>query len=144
MNPCRCGYLGDAGLACARAPKCAADYQAKVSGPLLDRIDLHVEVQAVSAADVKHGSKLEYQKSAGIPNHPVAVRPVSNNLKILDYLPGRLEGRKSAVPFCMAPEREPFSPRLRSRSYSFRAPRSLGRFERRRAHAGRKCGQLSN
>ena len=52
MNPCRCGYLGDAGLACARAPKCAGDYQAKVSGPLLDRIDLHVEVQAVSAADL--------------------------------------------------------------------------------------------
>ena len=52
MNPCRCGHLGDASLACARAPKCAADYQAKVSGPLLDRIDLHVDVQAVSAADL--------------------------------------------------------------------------------------------
>ncbi|WP_375395123.1 YifB family Mg chelatase-like AAA ATPase [uncultured Sphingomonas sp.] len=52
MNPCRCGHLGDAGLACARAPKCAADYQAKVSGPLLDRIDLHVDVAAVSAADL--------------------------------------------------------------------------------------------
>ncbi|MDF0489146.1 YifB family Mg chelatase-like AAA ATPase [Sphingomonas sp. H39-1-10] len=52
MNPCRCGHLGDAALACARAPKCAADYQAKVSGPLLDRIDLHVEVQALSAADL--------------------------------------------------------------------------------------------
>jgi magnesium chelatase family protein len=52
MNPCRCGHLGDPGLACARAPRCAADYQAKVSGPLLDRIDLHVEVQAVSAADL--------------------------------------------------------------------------------------------
>lgn len=52
MNPCRCGHLGDAGLACARAPRCAADYQAKVSGPLLDRIDLHVEVEAVSAADL--------------------------------------------------------------------------------------------
>ncbi|VVT21095.1 conserved hypothetical protein [Sphingomonas sp. EC-HK361] len=52
MNPCRCGHLGDASLACARAPKCAADYQTKVSGPLLDRIDLHVEVQAVSAADL--------------------------------------------------------------------------------------------
>ena len=49
---CRCGHLGDAALACSRAPKCAADYQAKVSGPLLDRIDLHVEVQAVSAADL--------------------------------------------------------------------------------------------
>jgi len=52
MNPCRCGHLGDAGLACARAPRCASDYQARVSGPLLDRIDLHVEVQPVSAADL--------------------------------------------------------------------------------------------
>lgn len=52
MNPCRCGHLGDAALACSRAPRCAADYQARISGPLLDRIDLHVEVQAVSAADL--------------------------------------------------------------------------------------------
>ena len=52
MNPCRCGHLGDPALACARAPRCAADYQAKVSGPLLDRIDLHVEVNAVTAADL--------------------------------------------------------------------------------------------
>ena len=52
MNPCRCGHLGDPALACSRAPRCAADYQARVSGPLLDRIDLHVEVQGVSAADL--------------------------------------------------------------------------------------------
>ena len=52
MNPCRCGYLGDAAMACSRAPRCAADYQSKVSGPMLDRIDLHVEVEAVSAADL--------------------------------------------------------------------------------------------
>ena len=52
MNPCRCGHLGDPALACARAPKCAADYQAKVSGPLLDRIDLHVDVQPITAADL--------------------------------------------------------------------------------------------
>lgn len=52
MNPCRCGHLGDAALACARAPRCAQDYQAKISGPMLDRIDLHVEVPAVSAADL--------------------------------------------------------------------------------------------
>jgi site-specific DNA recombinase len=49
---CRCGHLGDAGLACSRAPRCAADYQTRVSGPLLDRIDLHVDVQAVAAADL--------------------------------------------------------------------------------------------
>lgn len=52
MNPCRCGHLGDAALACARAPRCAADYQARLSGPLLDRIDLHVDVNAVAAADL--------------------------------------------------------------------------------------------
>jgi magnesium chelatase family protein len=52
MNPCRCGHLGDPALACARAPRCAADYQAKVSGPLLDRIDLAIEMAAVSAADL--------------------------------------------------------------------------------------------
>jgi magnesium chelatase family protein len=52
MNPCRCGHLGDPALACSRAPRCGADYQAKVSGPLLDRIDLHVDVQAVAAADL--------------------------------------------------------------------------------------------
>jgi magnesium chelatase family protein len=52
MNPCRCGHLGDPALACSRAPRCAADYQSKVSGPLLDRIDLHVEVDPVRAADL--------------------------------------------------------------------------------------------
>ncbi len=52
MNPCRCGYLGDPGLACTRAPRCAAEYQGKISGPLYDRMDLHVEVPAVEAADL--------------------------------------------------------------------------------------------
>jgi magnesium chelatase family protein len=52
MNPCRCGYLGDPALGCGRAPKCAGDYQARISGPLFDRIDMHVEVQGVTAADL--------------------------------------------------------------------------------------------
>ena len=52
MNPCGCGHLGDAALACSRAPRCAVDYQSKVSGPMLDRIDLHVEVDPVSASDL--------------------------------------------------------------------------------------------
>ncbi|SOD92130.1 YifB family Mg chelatase-like AAA ATPase [Caenispirillum bisanense] len=47
MNPCRCGYLDDPALACNKAPRCAGDYQARLSGPLLDRIDIHVEVPAV-------------------------------------------------------------------------------------------------
>ena len=52
MNPCRCGHLADASQSCGRAPKCAADYQAKLSGPLIDRIDIHVEVGSVSAEDL--------------------------------------------------------------------------------------------
>jgi magnesium chelatase family protein len=52
MNPCRCGHLDDPALACSRAPKCAIDYQSKVSGPLMDRIDIHIDVPAVSAADL--------------------------------------------------------------------------------------------
>ncbi len=52
MNPCRCGHLGDPALACSRAPRCAVDYQSKVSGPMLDRIDLHIEVDPVRAIDL--------------------------------------------------------------------------------------------
>jgi magnesium chelatase family protein len=56
MNPCRCGWLGDPGRECTRAPRCAVDYQAKISGPLLDRIDLQVDVPPVAIADlVKSG-----------------------------------------------------------------------------------------
>ncbi len=52
MNPCRCGYLGDPLQDCNRVPKCAVDYQSKISGPLFDRIDLHIEVPAVKAGDL--------------------------------------------------------------------------------------------
>ena len=52
MNPCRCGYLSDPARACSRAPRCARDYQLRISGPLYDRIDLHVEVSALAAADL--------------------------------------------------------------------------------------------
>jgi len=52
MNPCRCGHVADPALACARVPKCVADYQAKISGPVFDRIDIHIDVPAVSAADL--------------------------------------------------------------------------------------------
>ncbi len=52
MNPCRCGYLAEPGRACGRAPRCAQDYQSRISGPLLDRIDLYIDVPAVSPADL--------------------------------------------------------------------------------------------
>src|SRR4029077_17617080 len=52
MTPCRCGYLSDPAQACSRAPKCAGEYQSRISGPLLDRIDVHIEVPGVSATDL--------------------------------------------------------------------------------------------
>jgi magnesium chelatase family protein len=52
MNPCRCGYLSDPARGGGRAPKCALDYQSRISGPLFDRIDLHIDVAAVAASDL--------------------------------------------------------------------------------------------
>ena len=46
MNPCRCGMAGEPGHTCARGHRCKADYQARISGPLLDRIDLRIDVPA--------------------------------------------------------------------------------------------------
>ena len=48
MNPCRCGYLGDPSRACTRAPDCGRTYCARVSGPMLDRFDMIIEVPEVS------------------------------------------------------------------------------------------------
>lgn len=67
MNPCRCGYLGDANRSCNKAPKCAVDYQSKISGPLFDRIDIHIEVPPVTPMDLnkppaKEGSKEVLQR----------------------------------------------------------------------------------
>jgi magnesium chelatase family protein len=52
MNPCRCGYLGDAPRECGRAPRCGEEYQTKISGPLLDRIDLIIEISPVTPAEL--------------------------------------------------------------------------------------------
>ncbi len=51
MNPCKCGGAGP-GTTCKRGPRCADDYQARVSGPFLDRIDMQIELAPVSAADL--------------------------------------------------------------------------------------------
>jgi len=55
MNPCRCGFFGVEGRMCAKAPQCAEDYLAKLSGPFLDRFDLQIEVPAVSPYDLTSG-----------------------------------------------------------------------------------------
>ncbi|MEM9426420.1 MAG: YifB family Mg chelatase-like AAA ATPase [Pseudomonadota bacterium] len=52
-NPCKCGYLADAARACARVPACGDDYLGRISGPLLDRFDLRVDVPPVSFQDLE-------------------------------------------------------------------------------------------
>lgn len=52
MNPCRCGYLMDESKACHRAPKCGKDYQSKISGPLVDRMDIIIEVNKIGIFEV--------------------------------------------------------------------------------------------
>jgi magnesium chelatase family protein len=59
MNPCRCGYQGVAGQECPRAPKCAQEYQAKLSGPLMDRIDIHIYVPPVNPWEIFEAEKGE-------------------------------------------------------------------------------------
>ncbi|HEY4192181.1 MAG TPA: YifB family Mg chelatase-like AAA ATPase [Mesorhizobium sp.] len=59
MNPCRCGMAGEPGYRCARGERCRTDYQARISGPLLDRIDLRIEVPAVSASDLIRPDRAE-------------------------------------------------------------------------------------
>ncbi|WP_372613152.1 YifB family Mg chelatase-like AAA ATPase [Aquicoccus sp.] len=51
-NPCKCGYLPDPARACARVPQCGEDYLGRISGPLMDRFDLRIEVPPVAFADL--------------------------------------------------------------------------------------------
>lgn len=52
MNPCKCGFAGQPGHICRTGPRCAADYQARISGPLLDRLDIQIELATVKASDL--------------------------------------------------------------------------------------------
>ena len=66
MNPCKCGYLGMPGHECHRAPKCAMEYQQKLSGPFLDRIDLFVNVAPVNPLDLRKNNFTASETSATI------------------------------------------------------------------------------
>ena len=74
MNPCPCGHLGNAALSCSRAPRCAEAYQNKISGPLLDRIDLHVDVDAVNPWEMNVKTDENVETSAQIRQRVVAAR----------------------------------------------------------------------
>ena len=71
-NPCRCGHLADAARSCARAPQCGADYMGKLSGPLMDRFDLRIEVPPVAIADL--GAPAQGEPGAAIAGRIAAAR----------------------------------------------------------------------
>jgi len=70
MNPCRCGYLGDPSRACNKAPRCAGEYQSKISGPLFDRFDMAIDVPEVATLDM-------LTRAAGEPSAQIAERVAS-------------------------------------------------------------------
>ena len=74
MNPCKCGFAGQPGHVCRNGPRCAADYQARISGPLLDRMDIQVELAAVKPSDLS----LPPPKEA---SNDVAVRVLAARLR---------------------------------------------------------------
>ncbi|MBP0614173.1 YifB family Mg chelatase-like AAA ATPase [Jiella mangrovi] len=72
MNPCRCGMAGEPGHRCARGPRCVSEYQSRISGPLLDRVDLRVEVPSVTASDLIRPAPAE--ASAAVLARVIAAR----------------------------------------------------------------------
>ncbi|MCR4917453.1 MAG: YifB family Mg chelatase-like AAA ATPase [Alphaproteobacteria bacterium] len=76
MNPCPCGHLGNAALSCSKAPRCAEAYQNKISGPLLDRIDLHVDVDPVNPWEMKNQNSTPSETSATIRARVIAARNI--------------------------------------------------------------------
>jgi len=74
MNPCPCGYLGDASGRCHCTAEQVARYRTKISGPLLDRIDMHLEVPRVSHEILRRGSPGGEETSAQIRQRVVGAR----------------------------------------------------------------------
>ncbi len=66
MNPCKCGYLSDPEKACNKAPKCANDYLTRISGPMLDRFDIHVEVGSIDASQYNLMNRTKTEPSCEI------------------------------------------------------------------------------
>lgn len=92
MNPCRCGYLTQPNQQCSKAPKCGEEYQNKISGPILDRFDLFVEVNTIP--EYEHGLVDNNETSAEIRQRVIQARNIqSQRLKDMNFKTNsRLEG----------------------------------------------------
>jgi len=81
MNPCKCGHLGDPRHTCVCTPQSVERYRSRISGPLMDRIDLHIEVPAVAMEDLK--------KAPGEPSSAVAARVARARDRQRSRFPGK-------------------------------------------------------
>ncbi|MDE2514788.1 MAG: YifB family Mg chelatase-like AAA ATPase [Rhodospirillales bacterium] len=100
MNPCRCGYLDDAGKACTRAPRCGETYQSRISGPILDRIDLVVHVAPVSPAELARAPRGE--SSSTVARRVAAARQRRRDRTESENKPRSGDGYDAAI--CLSPE----------------------------------------
>lgn len=102
MNPCPCGHLGNAAMSCSRAPRCAEAYQNKISGPLLDRIDLHVDVDAVNPWEMNADDGAPRETSAEIRARVVAAR--NRQLSRQGHVNATLDGAELDMHAKLSPE----------------------------------------
>jgi len=77
MNPCKCGMAGTPGHTCKRGERCASDYQARISGPFLDRIDIRIDVPAVTALDMIEPGDAE--PSEAVANRVLRARQIQSD-----------------------------------------------------------------
>ncbi|KYW94932.1 ATP-binding protein [Ehrlichia ruminantium] len=77
MNPCKCGYFGDTSQSCQRAPKCTIEYKNKISGPLHDRIDIHVEVPNINILSYNNSTITEDSRT--IKERVIRARKIQSN-----------------------------------------------------------------
>jgi magnesium chelatase family protein len=76
MNPCKCGYFGNTKRECRCSPREVENYRNRISGPLLDRIDIHVEAPAVEFKELSSDERAE--PSAAIRERVVAAREIQS------------------------------------------------------------------
>ena len=86
MNPCPCGYLGDAERSCSCTPLKVRSYRSRVSGPLLDRIDIHIEVPRVPYRELSADSGGEGQRAGAGAGQPCAGSPAFAVQRQEDFL----------------------------------------------------------
>jgi magnesium chelatase family protein len=101
MNPCRCGFFGNLKKQCYKAPKCAQDYQQKLSGPLLDRFDMVINVKPLEIKDLSYDENKLPENSKIIAQRVLNARQIQNNRfqKYEHTLNATIDGRLLAF-FC--------------------------------------------